>query len=109
AGMIRFTHFAEVAAVSHVTDLEKALALGELHGWTADVVRQRFHYRTPGLYVLVVRVYRLPRPVEVVERPEYAGCKTWVELDAAVATEGAKPVMSDAAFAEVMGKIASLS
>ena len=46
---------------------------------------------------------------EVVERPEYAGCKTWVELDTAVPTDGAAPVLSDEAFAEVMGKIASLS
>jgi hypothetical protein len=109
AGTIRFTHLAAVAAVYHVTDLEKALALGELHGWTADTVRQRFAYRTPGLYVLPVRVYRLLRPADVVERPEYAGCKTWVELDAAVPTDGAAPVLSDEAFAEVLRKVIAVS
>jgi hypothetical protein len=103
AGTIRFTHFARVAAVRHVTALAAALALDPLHGWNADTVRQRFHYRTPGLYVLAVRVFRLPSPAEVVERPEYAGCKTWVELDAPVPTDGATPVLDDAAYSAAIG------
>lgn len=104
-GRLRFTHLAAVSAVSHVTDLEKALALDPLHGWTADTVRQRFAYRTPGLFVLTVRVYRLAQPAEAVERPEYAGCKTWVELDTASETDGAEPVLSDEAFAEYSRRV----
>src|SRR5262249_12515920 len=96
-GVIWVTHFAEGAEVSHVTDLEKALALNSLHGWTADTVRQRFHYRTPGLYVLAVRVHQLPVSVEVIEQPKYAGCKTWVELDAGISTDAATPVLNDEA------------
>ena len=92
AGTVRFTHFVRVGTVSHVTDLDQILALDALHGWTADTVRQRFHYRTPGLYVLAVEVFRLPHAVDVAERPEYAGCKTWVELDAPIPTGGAEPV-----------------
>jgi hypothetical protein len=104
-GRLRFTHFAAVDSVFHVADLERALALDPLHGWTADAVRQRFHYRAPGLYVIPVRVYRLPQPLEVDERPAYAGCKTWVELDAPAATDGAAPVMNDSAFAEYTNRI----
>jgi hypothetical protein len=92
AGLIRFTHFARVVDVSHVADLDALLALDGEHAWTADTVRQRFHYRSPGLYVLRVQTFRLPSPVDVVERPEYAGCKTWVELDAPVPTAGAELV-----------------
>jgi hypothetical protein len=88
-GTIRFTHFVRVTDVKHLTDLGAALALDARHAWTADVVRQRFHYRTPGLFVLSVRVFRLPEPAVRVERPEYAGCKTWVTLDEPVATQGA--------------------
>jgi hypothetical protein len=88
-----------------VTDLEKALALDGLHAWTADAVRQRFQYRTPGLFVLTVRVFRLPRPMELPERPEYAGCKTWVELDTPVATDEAHPVMGDKAFAGYVRRV----
>jgi hypothetical protein len=96
-GIINLSHFAEVAAVHFVRSEEAALAL-EHHIWSPETIRQRFHYRTPGLYVLAVRVYE--RWVGAVgETPAYAGCKTWVHLDEALPTDGAKPVMSDEAFA----------
>jgi hypothetical protein len=108
AGTIRFTHFVRVAEVKRVIDLESALALDSLHGWTPEVVAQRFKYRAPGLFVLAVRVFRLAQPAEVVERPGFAGCKTWVTLDAAVNAEGAEPVLSDDEFARFTQSLADI-
>ena len=104
AGTIRFTHFAEVVEVFQVLDLDKVLALSELHGWTAEEVAKRFHYRKPGLFVLAVRVFRLPQAVEMAERPrpEYAGCKSWVPLEEAVSIEGASAVLTDEGFAAIL-------
>jgi hypothetical protein len=99
-GTIRFTHFVRVTEVRHVADLDAVLAFDPLHAWTPEVVKQRFHYRTPGLFVLTVRVFRLAELVVRTERPEYAGCKTWVELDSPVPTDGAVPVLPDEEFAE---------
>src|SRR5437899_5426418 len=107
-GTIRFSHFATVADSFQVADLDKALALDHLHGWTADAVQRRFHYRTPGLCVLAVRVFQLPAPVDIVERPEYAGCKTWVKLHGAIPTEGATPVLGDPPFTEYLDKVNAL-
>jgi hypothetical protein len=109
AGTVRFNDFVRVESVKHVTDLDTALALDPLHAWTPDVVRQRFHYRTPGLFVLAVRAYRLARPAEVVERPEYAGCKTWVPLDPPVDVPRASEVISDELFAEFLRAFESLT
>jgi hypothetical protein len=92
AGTVRFTHFVRVASVSHITNLDAALALDSQHAWTPDVVKQRFNYRTPGLFVLNVRVFRLAHPVDVGERQEYAGCKTWVTLDTPIDPTGAEEV-----------------
>jgi hypothetical protein len=105
ASTIHFTHLVSVAETFHVTDLDRALALDGLHGWTADTVRQRFKYRKPGLYVFAARAYRLPQPADVTEKPEYAGCKTWVELDEPVSTDGAVPVLAEEAFAERLKQI----
>ena len=91
-GTVRFTHFVRVESVAHVTDLAVALALDSRHAWTPDVVTQRFHYRTPGLFVFAVRVFKLLHPVDAIERPEYAGCKTWVPLAAPVDTTGSEEV-----------------
>jgi hypothetical protein len=91
-GTIRFTHFVRVTGVRHLIDLDAVLALDALHAWTPEVVRQRFHYRMPGLFVLDVRAFALAGPVTRPERPEYAGCKTWVVLDEPVPTGGATAV-----------------
>lgn len=99
-GTIAFAHFVRVTDVRYVTKLETALALDHLHAWTEDVVRNRFHYRTPGLFVLAVRVFRLPKLETRIERSEYAGCKTWVMLDTPIETQGTTPVLSDDEFAE---------
>jgi len=91
-GTIRFSHFVRVTGVSLLSDLDAALALNPRHAWTPEVVRQRFNYRSPGLYVLETAVFRLPEPVVRSERPEYAGCKTWVHLDEPVPVDGALPI-----------------
>jgi hypothetical protein len=98
AGTLRLTHFATVSGVYYVQQLFGALLLDDLHIWSEATVRQRFAYRSPGLYVLPVRVYRAAAPIELPERPEYAGCRTWVDLERDLPTEGATPVLSDAAF-----------
>ena len=92
AGSIRFTHFARVTQVRRIDDHNEALALDSLHVWTPEVVRKRFEYRDPGLFVLDVKVFRLKSPAVRPERQEYAGCKTWVTLDTPVSTDDATPV-----------------
>jgi hypothetical protein len=109
AGTIRLAHFVRVESVARLTDLETALALDPLHGWTPDVVKQRFHYRTPGLFVLAVRALQLAHPVEIIERPEYAGCKTWVPLDTAIDPAGAVPVLADEPFVTFMHTFTQLT
>lgn len=94
AETLHFAAFVEVAEVFFVDKLDVALALDDLHVWSPDTIAQRFHYRTPGLYVLPVRVWTTPR-IEVPEHPAYAGCKTWVELDRSFADVG-DPVLSEA-------------
>lgn len=92
AGTLRFSTFVDVVRVEHLTNLDAALALDAFHGWTAETVAQRFHYRTPGLFALTVRAFRVA-PINAVDRPEYAGCKTWVPLDPPLPTAGAEPIL----------------
>ena len=72
-----------------ISNLDEALKLDAQHCWSEATVRQRFHYRTPGLYVLEVQAYRLSESVEIDSRAEYDGCKTWVPLAESISTAGA--------------------
>jgi hypothetical protein len=104
-GVLRLAHFAETERVCHVTDLQTALALQDLHGWSEETIRQRFAYRTPGLFVLAVRVWKAVEPQELPEVPKYAGCKSWVELERELPISGATPALTDAAFQQVLGTL----
>jgi hypothetical protein len=105
AGVVRLSHFAEVPGVYHVHDLVGAWKLTGLHCWSPETVRSRFEYRAPGLYVLPARVYRAREAIEIPETPYYAGCKSWVELEQELPTEGGEPVLSDEAFRAVLEEL----
>lgn len=90
--------YAVVQEVHHVLDERVLARLKGRHIWSDKTVEQRFQYRSPGLFALVVRVYRQPSPSEVVVTPDMAGCKSWVELPAPLATSGLSPVLDDANF-----------
>ena len=75
-GMVRLSHFAEVTGIYHVHALMPALLIGHLHLWSDETVEKRFAYRTPGLYVLTVRVHRMARAHEIDDTPRYQGCRS---------------------------------
>jgi hypothetical protein len=104
-GTIRLRHFAEVSGVFIARHLDDALALDRLHLWSEETVRKRFAYREPGLYVLPVRIYRAPASIDLVESPEYEGCKTWVQLERDLPEEGAAAVLDARSYAEILEEI----
>jgi hypothetical protein len=108
AGVLRLENWGEVVAAYHVQELDWLLRFEDLHCWSEETVRSRFAYRRPGLHVLAVRVSRMPKPIETVDRPEFAGCHSWVDLGEGFSTEGATPVLNSMEFDEVLGSLARL-
>lgn len=104
-GVVRLSNYAEVIGVYRVHDIVGALKMAGLHLWSEETVQQRFVYREPGLYVLAVRVYRVPNSVEITETPAYAGCRSWVELEHEVPIDGATAVLDDDTFRRKMNEL----
>ena len=99
ASAVPIAALAVVASIDRVTDLATLPALEPFHVWTEETVLKRFHYRSPGLWVLGVRVFRMPEPRPLAVTHEHAGCKTWVELETPLTTAGLTPSLDDEAFA----------
>jgi hypothetical protein len=97
-GVVRLSHWAEVDGIYQLHNLVAALKLNDLHLWSMRTVQERFAYRSPGLCALLLRVRKVPQPIEIAETPRYAGCKSWVELEHEQSIEGSTPVLSDDAF-----------
>jgi hypothetical protein len=91
---LHLQHFCEVIEVVRLVEESKLSDLDPYHLWSMETVRKRFHYREPGLYVLRVRVFALPTQIFHVVRPEYEGCKTWVDLGEEIPTDTATPVLA---------------
>ncbi len=90
--------YAVVEDVQQVLDRAALARLSGRHVWSESTVEQRFHYRSPGLFVLTVRVYRRPTPFEIADSPHFAGCKSWVDLPVALPTSRLQPVLDDSTF-----------
>ena len=101
AGRVRIDSYAVVEQVIQATDPARLHKLESFHILSPAYVDLRYQYKPENpLAVLLVRVYRLPRPVEFEETKAYRGCKSWVTLDFEIDTAGCAPVLSDGEFLE---------
>ncbi len=98
-GPVRFTSFAEVHEAYEVSEKESLDAMDPHHIWTPEYAESRLKWRPKKpLTVLVLRTYLLPEPVELPYSPNYGGCKSFVDTDRAVSTDGSRPALSDPEF-----------
>jgi hypothetical protein len=105
SGLIRLRNY---AVVEHVFRIEDERSLPHLAGLTIlseRTVSERFHYRGPGLFVLAVRVYRLPDPLDIHDSPHFAGCRSWVDLPDDVPTAGLAPVLDETDFRDRLARL----
>jgi len=105
AGHAWLRHLVEVTDVVFLPSWTGLAHLDGWHGWSTETVRNRFEYRTPGLFALVVRVYQGDTPWELTETPAMAGCKSWVELDQPLATAAVQAVLPDDVFETQRGAL----
>jgi hypothetical protein len=82
-----------------VNDIKLIERLSPYHILADQEVERRFYYRNrPGLYVLLLRAYRLTEPIELPVTRYYAGCRSWVDLGMDLSTTGCRPVVSNETF-----------
>jgi hypothetical protein len=106
---VRIRAWAEVSAHYTVTDRRAVDALSPFYVWTPDYAEKRLDWkRRHPLHVVVLRTYRIPRPVTVKVRDEYGGCRSWLEITRDLPFEGT-PVLSDEEFDRASEEIAAIA
>ncbi len=104
-----FTSFAEVHAAYEISGPEALEAIDAHHIWTPEYAESRFKWRPKKpLTVLILRTYLLREPVELPYLESYGGCKSWIELEESVSTEGARPALDDAEFRRTTSPVMEL-
>jgi hypothetical protein len=103
---VRIEFYAQVAASRRLECLSDAESLRGQHCWRDDVIAARFDWgKARNIFVLALRVLRLPLPVELPVLPAYGGCKSWVELEVDVPVAGAQPVLDQVAFDQKLTRL----
>jgi len=92
-GQVPLDVYAVVTGVEFCRDETEVLARVPEQILSAETVRERFHYRTPGLYVVTLDVFVCDAIHWIEERPEYAGCRSWVPLSEEIPTDGLHAVV----------------
>jgi hypothetical protein len=90
---VRIEYYVEVADSRIITDWETLMKLHNYHAWTEDVVKERFNRWEKSVSMLIVQVYKLLEPKVIELRPEYSGCKSWIEIKEDIELIG-KPVLN---------------
>lgn len=98
ADRVTISLLAEVTDVVQIQDENRLPRLAGWHWWSEQTIRERFQYRQPGLFLLVVRIYKTAETVELPNSPHFAGCRSWVDLPQPIPTAKLTPVLSDETF-----------
>src|ERR1044072_6014773 len=105
---VRLRAWAEVAGHWRVTDPRTVDALSPYYVWTTDYAEKRLSWkRFHPLDVILLRAYRIPRPVTVKVREDFYGRNPWLEVTRDLPFEGT-PVLSDDEFERASEEKASL-
>ncbi|HEY3057045.1 MAG TPA: DUF1802 family protein [Thermoanaerobaculia bacterium] len=103
---VTITHWCEVVRSWRARDVEALDRLAPLVALPRETLEARYRFRPDqALHVIGVRTYALARPVEVVFRDEYTGCRSWLSVEEEIDVEGSRSVLSDA---ELQAKIATV-
>lgn len=106
---VRIRAWAEVAASYLISDPRAVDALSPYYIWTTDYAEKRLQWkRRHPMHVILLRTYRIPRPVTIKVRPEYQGCRSWIELHRDLPFEGT-PVLSDDEFERAAAEIEAIA
>ncbi len=106
---VRIRAWAEVAACFTINDRRALDALSPFYVWTTDYAEKRLAWaRRRPLHVILLRTYRIPRPVTVKVRDDYNANRRWLDLTRDLPFEGT-PVLSDEEFERASEEIAAIA
>ena len=104
---ITLTAWADITDIFLTDDAEKVAALSEFHIWQANLAQARLKWKPKQpLYVLALRVYRLPAPVTIRWDEAYGGCRSWATLKVSVETAGSEAAIATEAYRAQVDAIA---
>ncbi len=103
---VTITHWVEVVRTWSIREWELLERLAPFVDIPRETLEARYRFRPDqALYVIAVKTFALPSPVEIAHSDEYGGCRSWISIDDEIDIEGSRAVLSDA---ELQAKVESI-
>jgi hypothetical protein len=82
AGTNVITSYAEVVDIKEISDRAALKPLEKYHVWNESYVNARMDYNSKKpMSAILLRVFKLDKPMSVDTKAEWAGCKSWIPVD----------------------------
>src|SRR4051794_14398967 len=92
--------FAELTDLFEVTEPAQVEALAPFYCFSEQYAEERLRWRPrKPLLIMAVRAYKLTSPLDLANRPEFGGCKSWLTLDEDSAPDALTAALDDATYA----------
>lgn len=73
---------ARIEAMQEFHDHELLSKLEKYHIWNEKYVNMRMNYNPKKpMNALLLRIYKLSQPISIDVNPEWAGCKSWIDIE----------------------------
>jgi len=92
---ITLSSFARVEKALVIKDKSKLNSIYGWHGYSKEEAERMFNYKEPLVYLYLLRVYNLQKPIIIPKPDNYSGCKSLVSLNKNVAISSYEPAVSD--------------
>ena len=103
---VRIGSWAKITDILQVSDESAVTALLPYHIWNEQFVSDRLKWKSrQPLYILLLRTYQLSTESVIPYRPEYGGCRSWIDLVEPISVEGVVPVLDDAEYTKQTAQI----
>ncbi|MBZ8181029.1 DUF1802 family protein [Oscillatoria salina] len=103
---VRIGSWAEITDILPISDAVTVEALLAYHIWKEEFVLSRYNWKPrQPLYILLLRTYKLPQSVTIDYRPEYGGCKSWIDLVEPISLANLVPVIDENSYKQQVSEI----
>jgi hypothetical protein len=93
ANQNKITSYAEVVSEADLTDQKKIQHISEFHIWSDSYIQARLNWMPQkAIKAVFLKVYKIPE-FEIASRPDFQGCKSWIDINAK--PDSAQAVLTD--------------
>lgn len=102
---ITISSWAEITDILPVSEENAVKALLPYHIWNEQFISDRLKWKPrQPIYILLLRTYKLA-PQTITYSSEYGGCKSWIDVEKAIAFDDTQPVIENAIYTQLVTEI----